>query len=125
MRWRSPSTWRPQASNSKATTSARCRSRPPPPASGNSRSASSRSPAAPNTMRTPADRGGQASGPPPAELTHRVSVAPPVALPDIRELIDRRAIPEPQPDGILYVSLEDAPDGQRLAYHVTCPALGE
>src|SRR5262249_2887783 len=43
------------------------------------------------TIRILASPGGQASGSPPAELTHRVSVAPPVALPDIRELIDRRA----------------------------------
>jgi hypothetical protein len=68
--------------------------------------------------------GGQGPGTEPVELSHRASVVVPDALPNIRELIDRRAIPPPQPDVILHVSLEDVPAGQQVVYHVTCPALG-
>jgi len=60
----------------------------------------------------------------PAELTQVMQVVPPVALPDIPELIDRRAIPDPQPNVMLYVALEEAPDGQQVRLHLTCPALG-
>ena len=60
----------------------------------------------------------------PAELSQIVSITPPLALPDIRELIDRRAIPDPQPNVMLYAALEEATDGQQLRLHLTCPALG-
>jgi hypothetical protein len=68
--------------------------------------------------------GSRVEGAAPARLECTVPVAAPVALPDIRELIDRRAIPDPPPDVVLYTSLEETPEGQRLAYHLTCPALG-
>jgi hypothetical protein len=59
----------------------------------------------------------------PAEITHTIPVAAPVILPNIPDLIDRRAIPGPQPDIMLYVSLEEKPTGEELRIYLTCPAL--
>jgi O-acetyl-ADP-ribose deacetylase (regulator of RNase III) len=59
----------------------------------------------------------------PSVVSHNLRVASPVALPDIKELIDRRRIPNPQPDVMLYVALEELPDGQQTRIYLTCPML--
>jgi formylglycine-generating enzyme required for sulfatase activity len=63
----------------------------------------------------------------PALVSRTLTVAPPVALPNIPEMVDRRAIPDPLPDVILYVTLDEAPwlsGGQQLRMFLTCPGLG-
>jgi serine/threonine protein kinase len=67
--------------------------------------------------------GSRIAGLSPAEVVQQVQVERTRALPNIRELLDPRAIPDPQPDVFLHVALQDAPSGEQLAYHVTCPAL--
>jgi O-acetyl-ADP-ribose deacetylase (regulator of RNase III) len=67
--------------------------------------------------------GGRIQGLRPSIVSHNLRVASPVALPDIKELIDRRRIPNPQPDVMLYVALEELPDGQRTRIYLTCPML--
>ena len=59
-----------------------------------------------------------------AVVTCPVTVEATFLLPDIPELIDRRAIPAPQPDVVLYVATEPTARSQRLRLHITCPALG-
>jgi O-acetyl-ADP-ribose deacetylase (regulator of RNase III) len=53
-----------------------------------------------------------------------ITVEPPILLPDIPELIDRRTIPSPQPDVLLYVATEPTARSDRLRIHLTCNALG-
>jgi O-acetyl-ADP-ribose deacetylase (regulator of RNase III) len=77
-----------------------------------------------HAVRVVAYPGGRVQGVSPAELTYTLTVASPVALPDIPELIDRRKIPNPQPDMMFYVALEDGPTGQQVRLHITCAALG-
>ena len=59
-----------------------------------------------------------------ANVTAFVEVDSTVVLPDIPELIDRRTIPNPQPDVMLYVALERLPEGEQVRIHATCRALG-
>ncbi len=61
----------------------------------------------------------------PAELVIPISVARADVLPPIPELIEPRAIPEPQPDIVLYVALEGSPSKRHLQIYVTCLALGK
>lgn len=61
----------------------------------------------------------------PAELVIPISVARADVLPPIPELIEPRAIPEPQPDIVLYVALEGSPSKRHVQIYVTCPALGK
>jgi WD40 repeat protein len=68
--------------------------------------------------------GRRVEGVEPAELRHPVEVVAPAAGVRVRELIDRRAVPDPPPDVLLYAAREETRDGERLAYHVSCPALG-
>jgi serine/threonine protein kinase len=68
--------------------------------------------------------GSRTAGLTPSSVSRQVRVAAPVVLPDINELIDRRRIPSPQPDVMLYVALEETPAGQRTRIYLTCHALG-
>jgi O-acetyl-ADP-ribose deacetylase (regulator of RNase III) len=61
----------------------------------------------------------------PAELIIPIPVAAAAVLPPIPELIERGAIPEPQPDIMLYVALEGVPSDRHVQIYVTCPALGK
>jgi O-acetyl-ADP-ribose deacetylase (regulator of RNase III) len=77
-----------------------------------------------HTIRVTANaRGGRTAGTE-AVLTCPVTVEPPLLLPDIPELIDRRTIPSPQPDVVLYVATEPTARSERLRIHLTCAALG-
>lgn len=67
--------------------------------------------------------GGRVSNLGPILITRTLPVAPPVVLPDIEELIDRRQIPHPQPDVMLYVALEETQNGQQTRMYLTCAAL--
>jgi O-acetyl-ADP-ribose deacetylase (regulator of RNase III) len=77
----------------------------------------------PRTVQVEVYPGGRIPGLLPSVVSRNFSVASPVALPDIKELIDRRRIPNPQPDVMLYVALEEHPDGQRTRIYLTCPML--
>lgn len=67
--------------------------------------------------------GGRVSNLGPTLITRPLTVAPPDVLPDIKELIDRRQIPHPQPDVMLYVALEETPNGQQTRMYLTCAVL--
>ena len=67
--------------------------------------------------------GGRVSNLGPTLIASTLTVAPPVVLPDIKELIDRRQIPHPQPDVMLYVALEETPNGQQTRMYLTCAPL--
>lgn len=67
--------------------------------------------------------GGRLANLTPVMLTKTLQINALRVLPNIRELIDRRAIPDPQPDIILHVTLEEA-DDQRLGLYLTCSKLG-
>jgi hypothetical protein len=69
--------------------------------------------------------GGGVSDVDPVRLTQTIQVRAPIALPNIRELIDQRKIPSPQADLILYVTLEETelPGKRRVRYYLTCPEL--
>jgi tetratricopeptide (TPR) repeat protein/O-acetyl-ADP-ribose deacetylase (regulator of RNase III) len=75
------------------------------------------------TVRLLAYPGGRIAGLKPVPFTIPVRVVPPLALPNIPELIDRRMIPDPQPDVMLYVALEEMHQEQQVRMHITCPAL--
>jgi WD40 repeat protein len=68
--------------------------------------------------------GGRVSGVGPAEVRATVSVAAPVAFPDVPELFDARAVPDPQPDVLLIVTLEETADGERMGLHLCCGTFG-
>ena len=68
--------------------------------------------------------GGRVSNLGPAVVTRSFSVASPVVLPGIKELIDRRQIPNPQPDVMLYVALQETPTHLQTQIYLTCAALG-
>ncbi len=65
----------------------------------------------------------------PEKLPIEVRVNTPIVLPNIPELIDRRAIPEPEPDVILHVTIEEVLKEeqltglQRVGLYLTCGAL--
>jgi O-acetyl-ADP-ribose deacetylase (regulator of RNase III) len=65
---------------------------------------------------------GKVEGARPVPLTERVWVARAARLPDIPELVERQAIPDPKPEVILYVAL--APGGEGLQIYASVPALG-
>lgn len=67
--------------------------------------------------------GGRVSNLGPGIVSRTLSVASPVALPDIKELIDRRQIPHPQPDVMLYIALQETPKHQQTQIYLTCAAL--
>jgi GH24 family phage-related lysozyme (muramidase)/O-acetyl-ADP-ribose deacetylase (regulator of RNase III) len=67
--------------------------------------------------------GGRVSNLRPTIITRSVSVARPVVLPDIKELIDRRRIPHPQPDVMIYVAVEENLEGQQTRIYLTCASL--
>jgi hypothetical protein len=67
--------------------------------------------------------GGRVSNLGPTLVTSSLTVAAPIALPDIQELIDRRKVPPPQPDVMLYVALEETPNGQQTRMYLTCAML--
>ncbi|MUG95771.1 AAA family ATPase [Scytonema sp. UIC 10036] len=74
--------------------------------------------------------GGRLSNLIPVKLQQEVRISHLRNLPNIPELIDRRAIPDPQPDVMLYVSLEEVPTSEpltgqhRVGLYFTCPLLG-
>lgn len=70
------------------------------------------------------DPGGHVEGVKPVRLACPVQIEAPAELPDIPELVDRRTVPDPQPDVMLYVALVERPTGQQVVVHVTCRALG-
>jgi hypothetical protein len=65
----------------------------------------------------------------PVKLQKVLRINRPRVLPNIPELIDRRAIPAPEPDVILHVTLEEVLQEekviglQRVGLYLTCPAL--
>jgi WD40 repeat protein/serine/threonine protein kinase len=67
--------------------------------------------------------GDRVAGVGPAELRLTIPVTSPVALPDIPELLDSRGIPDPRPDVLLVVTLEETCGGERLGIHLSCPTL--
>lgn len=69
------------------------------------------------------DPGGRVEGAGPRSVSCAVRVEAPALLPDIRELIDRRAIPAPQPDVMLYLSLAEENGEPEIRVHATAPAL--
>jgi len=77
-----------------------------------------------HTIRVTANARGARTAANEAVVTCTVAVEPPILLPDIPELIDRRTIPSPQPDVVLYVATEPTARTERLRVHLTCAALG-
>ncbi len=77
----------------------------------------------PRTVEIELYPGGHVSNLGPAIVTRAFSVASPIVLPDIKELIDRRQIPNPQPDVMLYVALQETPTHQQTQIYLTCAAL--
>ena len=77
-----------------------------------------------HTVRVTANARGARTAGTEAALACTVTVEPTDVLPDIPELIDRRTIPSPHPDVVLYVASEPAARNERLRVHLTCPALG-
>jgi serine/threonine protein kinase/O-acetyl-ADP-ribose deacetylase (regulator of RNase III) len=67
--------------------------------------------------------GGRVSNLRPTLLSYDISVAPIVGLPNIKELIDRREVPYPQPDVMLYVALEESDNREQVRLYLTCAAL--
>ena len=68
--------------------------------------------------------GTRLAGAAPTRLELPLQVLAPVALPEMAELVDRRAIPDPQPDVMLHVAIEQTPDGAQTRLTLTCPHLG-
>ena len=68
--------------------------------------------------------GGRVSGLKPAVLSQSFEVQAPTVLPNIPELIERDAIPSPQPDILLFVTLAETDKHQMLQLYLTCAALG-
>jgi hypothetical protein len=72
---------------------------------------------------------GDRTGGPPAVLSRPARVLAPVTVPSPPELVDAAAIPEPRPDVVLHVlleqPLEESPDhdGEQVRLYLTCDAL--
>jgi serine/threonine protein kinase len=83
------------------------------------------------TVRVLVHAGGGVDRSRPAELVKTAQVASANNLESgtwtarvVRELIDRREVPDPQPDVLLHVTREQTAEGSQLRYHLTCSALG-
>ena len=68
--------------------------------------------------------GGDVSGVTPVGLQLTVEIAAPIDAADVRELLDRRSIPQPTPDVVLYVATEQEPSRRTVQYYMSCPELG-
>jgi hypothetical protein len=68
--------------------------------------------------------GGRRSGTQPVRMPCAVQVPPATAAVATPEVADRGAVPDPRPEVLLYVALEETPVGEQLRPYLTCPALG-